>query len=237
MIKSAIMQPTFLPWCGYFDLMDEVDVFVFLDDVQFDYRSWQHKNNIKDLSNKNLTLTVPVLNGQKKQKLNEVLIFKESNFIKKHLKSIFFNYKKTKYFEAIFSEIKKIFEKNHTHLINLNYDLINYVCNYLNIKKKFIKSSSLETSKKKDELILEILKKIGSKKYFSPAGSLNYLKLNMNFEKEGIDLFFQDFTCKEYKQLSGNFISHLSVLDLIMNEGPDSKKIILKGKKYKKHDF
>ena len=55
----------------------------------------------------------------------------------------------------------------------------------------------------------------------------------MNFEKEGIDLFFQDFTCKEYKQLSGNFISHLSVLDLIMNEGPDSKKIILKGKNIK----
>ena len=50
MIKSAIMQPTFLPWCGYFDLMDEVDVFVFLDDVQFDYRSWQHRNKIKDVS-------------------------------------------------------------------------------------------------------------------------------------------------------------------------------------------
>ena len=68
MNKSAIMQPTFFPWTGYFDLIDEVDTFVFLDDVQFDYRSWQHKNNIKDLSNKNLTLTVPVLNGQKKQK-------------------------------------------------------------------------------------------------------------------------------------------------------------------------
>ena len=52
MNKSAIMQPTFFPWTGYFDLIDEVDTFVFLDDVQFDYRSWQHKNNIKDLSNK-----------------------------------------------------------------------------------------------------------------------------------------------------------------------------------------
>ena len=68
MNKSAIMQPTFFPWTGYFDLIDEVDTFVFLDDVQFDYRSWQHKNNIKDLSSKNLTLTVPVLNGQKKTK-------------------------------------------------------------------------------------------------------------------------------------------------------------------------
>ena len=67
MNKSAIMQPTFFPWTGYFDLIDEVDTFVFLDDVQFDYRSWQHKNNIKDLSSKNLTLTVPVLNGQKQK--------------------------------------------------------------------------------------------------------------------------------------------------------------------------
>ena len=217
--------------------MDEVDIFVFLDDVQFDYRSWQHRNKIKDLSNKDIILTVPVLNGQKKQNLNDVLISRNSNFVDKHLKTIFFNYKKTEQFEIIFSELKKIFEKNHTHLINLNYDLIQFICNYLNIKKKFIKSSSLKTSKKKDELILEILDKIGSNKYYTPAGSLNYLKYNKDFKKKEIDIFFQDFTCIEYQQISGNFTSHLSILDLIMNEGSNSKKIIFKGKKYKKYDY
>ena len=79
------------------------------------------------------------MNGQKKQNLNDVLIFKNSNFIDKHLKTIFFNYKKTEQFEIIFSELKKIFEKNHTHLINLNYDLIQFICNYLNIKKIYKK--------------------------------------------------------------------------------------------------
>ena len=129
---------------------------------------------------------------------------------------------------------------HHIHIysiIYLYYDLIQFICNYLNIKKKFIKSSSLKTSKKKDELILEILDKIGSNKYYAPAGSLNYLRYSKDFKKKGIDVFFQDFTCIEYKQISGNFISHLSILDLIMNEGPNSNKIIFKGKKYKKYDY
>ena len=98
MIKSAIMQPTFMPWIGYFDLIDQSDIFVYLDHVQFDYRSWQHKNKIKDSSKNELILTIPVKSGEKKQKLKDVLIHKESKFFKKYLNSIFFNYKKSKYF-------------------------------------------------------------------------------------------------------------------------------------------
>ena len=138
MIKSAIMQPTFIPWTGYFDLIDQSDIFVYLDHVQFDYRSWQHKNKIKASSKKELLLTIPVVDGEKKQKLEDVLIHKESNFVKKHLKSIFFNYKKSKYFESFFPDYVKILEKNHSHLINLNYDLINYLCKYLNLTKNLI---------------------------------------------------------------------------------------------------
>ena len=237
MFKSAIMQPTFSPWVGYFDLIDEVEMFIFLDNVQFDYRSWQHKNKIMDTSGKELMLTVPIKNGNKKQLLKDVLISKESNFIDKHLKSIFFNYKKKKYFEVIFPEIKNIFQKNHDLLVDLNYELIKFFCNYLDINSKFIKSSTLNTSKKKDELILEILEKLKSKNYYSPAGSVNYLIKNKKFNKQKINIFFQEHECRRYNQTNEGFIGHLSTLDLIMNEGPKSKKIILSGRKFKKHNF
>ena len=237
MLKSVIMQPTFIPWIGYFDLIDQSDIFVYLDHVQFDYRSWQHKNKIKDASKGELLLTVPVKSGEKKQSLKDVLIHKESNFVKKYLNSIFFNYKKSKYFENIFIEIKKIFEKNHTYLIDLNYDLINYFCKYLEISSKFVKSSSLNTVEKKDKLILEILEIIKSNNYYTPAGSANYLSQNIQFANKKINVFLQEYECKKYNQLYGDFIDHLSVLDLIMNEGPNSKNIILSGKKYKKYDF
>ena len=237
MTKSVIMQPTFIPWAGYFDLIDQSDIFVFLDHVQFDYRSWQHKNKIKGSSNNELVLTIPVKGGEKKQKLKDVLIHKESKFIKKYLNTIFFNYKKSKYFENIFPDIKKIFEKNHTYLVDLNYDLINYFCEYLKINSKFIKSSSLNTFEKKDKLILEILEIINSKNYYTPAGSAEYLKKNNEFAKKNVSIFFQEYKCQTYNQLNGDFIDNLSVLDLIMNEGFKSKNIILSGKKYNKYDF
>tara|TARA_B100000959_G_C14988557_1_gene626683 strand:+ start:2547 stop:3260 length:714 start_codon:yes stop_codon:yes gene_type:complete len=237
MIKSAIMQPTFMPWIGYFDLIDQSDIFVYLDHVQFDYRSWQHKNKIKDSSKNELILTIPVKSGEKKQKLKDVLIHKESKFFKKYLNSIFFNYKKSKYFESIFPDIKKIFEKNHTYLIDLNYDLINFFCKYLKINSKFLKSSSLNTLEKKDKLILEILEIIESKNYYTPAGSVKYLNKNKEFAEKNVNVFLQEYQCQKYNQLHGDFIDYLSVLDLIMNEGPNSKNIILSGKKYKKYDF
>ena len=213
MVKSVIMQPTFIPWAGYFDLIDESDIFVFLDHVQFDYRSWQHKNKIKSSSKKELFLTIPVVDGENKQKLKDVLIHKESNFVKKHLKSIFFNYKKSKYFESFYPEYEKILKKNHTHLVNLNYDLISFICKYLKFDSKFIKSSTLDISEKKDKLILEILEKIKSNNYYTPAGSAGYLNKNTDFVKKKINIFYQEYKCKRYEQLHGDFVQYLSILD------------------------
>ena len=90
MIKSVIMQPTFIPWAGYFDLIDESDIFVFLDHVQFDYRSWQHKKiKSSPLQKKELFLTIPVVDGENKQKLKDVLI-QRIKFCKETFKINFF---------------------------------------------------------------------------------------------------------------------------------------------------
>ena len=85
MTTIAIMQPTYLPWLGYFDLIDRSDILVFLDSVQFDKRSWQQRNRIKT-PNGELMLTVPVLTkGKFDQKICDVMIDQSQNFEKKHL--------------------------------------------------------------------------------------------------------------------------------------------------------
>ena len=87
-MNLAITQPTFLPWAGYFGLIDQVDEIVFLDDVQFEKRSWQSRNKIK-FQDKELYLTVPVIVKNKRlQKINEVQIDQSRNYISKHLKII-----------------------------------------------------------------------------------------------------------------------------------------------------
>ena len=101
-MKIGISQPTFLPWQGYLALINYVDEFIILDDVQFDKRSWQQRNKIK-LNNKELVLTIPVkTKGRYEQKIYEVAINNQTNFIEKHLKSIFLSYKKSKYFKNYF---------------------------------------------------------------------------------------------------------------------------------------
>lgn len=236
MSACAIMQPTFLPWLGYFDLIDASDTFVFLDDVQFDYRSWQQRNKIKSL-NKELLLTVPVKGGEKKQKINEIQIDKDSNFKKKHLNSIYINYKKSRYFDEIYSNVEAIFQKDHQYLVDLNIDLIVFFCKYLNIHSTFLKSSQLDNILKKDELIVEILKKLNSKIYYTPLRSIEYLKKNIFFQKGDLKVYYQDYKLNHYKQLNDNFIDKLSVLDLLMNEGNNSKKILLSGRNFLIYDF
>ena len=124
MTSVAIMQPTYLPWHGYFALMSVVDIFVLLDDVQFNKRSWQQRNRIKT-QNGTSYLTVPVFTKDKRDQLiSEVLINRDIDFVNKHLKSIQHNYSKAKYFDFYFRKISEIYRKKHLYLSKLNIDFI-----------------------------------------------------------------------------------------------------------------
>ena len=97
----VIMQPTYLPWLGYFDLIRQSDIFVFLNDVQFSKQSWQVKNRIKNLSEE-LMITIPVKKSSLSTKIDMVLIDNTKNWKKKHLKSIYLAYKKSEFFDEIY---------------------------------------------------------------------------------------------------------------------------------------
>ena len=111
-MKIAISQPTFMPWAGYIALIDHVDEFIFLDNVQFEKRSWQQRNYIK-LDQKKFILTVPVLSkGKRYQKINETEIDYGTNFVHKHLNNLKHSYSKSHYYKLYSEDIFKIYRNN-----------------------------------------------------------------------------------------------------------------------------
>ena len=119
-MRVGIMQPTYLPWAGYFEMISNVDLFIILDNVQFEKKSWQHRNRIRTSSGE-LLLTVPVNTVSKfSQLITEVQISRNTNFVRKHLTSIRNSYSKTKYFDQLFPELEQILNSNQNLLLDLN---------------------------------------------------------------------------------------------------------------------
>lgn len=220
-MKIAITQPTFLPWQGYFALINYVDEVVFLDDIQFEKRSWQQRNKIKFLE-KEVILTVPVISKNRfSQKINEVNIDKKATYIRKHKASILQNYSKAKHFDRYINKIFDIYEKDFSLLLDLNINLIKFFLKELNIKTKISFSSEMGLSEKKQFLIDKICNVKKCKEYISTIGSKNYLTLldknTLNYE-----IKYFDFKNLKYSQSGKEFLKNLSILDLLFNEGEDS---------------
>ncbi len=222
------MQPTFLPWVGYFYMIIQSDMFIFLDDVQFERRSFQSRNKLL-ISNSQKTISVPVNSKNNyNQLLSEIEINYQRDWINDHLKSIYFNYNKHKYFSEIYSLIEKNFRRKEIKIIDLNLKLIESICNYLEIDTKFNKSSFYKVKEKKSKKILGLIKKVGATQYLTPERTKEYLGNDGKILKDqNIEVTFLNYECKKYKQKnSENFISHLSIVDLLFNHGKSSKDFI-----------
>ncbi len=144
-MKVAIMQPTYMPWIGYFALMESVDIFIILDSVQFSKRSWQQRNQIKTESGSKW-LTVPVISkGKRSQLITDVEIDYFGKFPESHINMITQNYKKPPFFVDYSEDIFNILRKRHKHLSSLSIDLILLFCSVLNIDTKIRYSSEFTT--------------------------------------------------------------------------------------------
>lgn len=227
MTKIAIMQPTFLPWLGYFNLIKKSEIFIFLDHVQLNKRSWQQRNKIKTDKGE-LFLTVPLITKNRyRQKICDTRIKLDEKYILNHLKSIKHNYSKSNYFNQYFDEISKIYYKNFEYLTDLNINFIKYFSEILKIKNKFFKSSELKINfdEKNNELLINICEIFNADEYLSPIGSKIYLKEEKFYNKK-IRVSFNKFEHPVYTQLHSKFIPNLSIVDLIFNEGENSHKYI-----------
>jgi len=226
----AVMQPTFLPWIGYFDLIDQSDRFVFLDSVQFSKQSWQQRNRVKGLNGEQW-LTVPVLTkGLSNQSISEVKINQNAKFKEKTIKNITQIYRKAPFFDFYIDELSHILLKSYVFLADLNIELILWICRQLEIKTEMIRSSSLKAKGKKVELLINICKELNADTYLSTPGSKVYIEENNLFPSNGIDLAYHAYEHPVYHQSRGKFIPYMSVIDLLFNEGHLSLSIIRSGR-------
>lgn len=228
-MQISIMQPTYLPWLGYFDLIDQSEIFVFLDDVQFEKQSWQQRNRIKS-NNRWIWLTIPVI-----QKFGQKIADTRINYVNKwndkHFKSIYYNYHSARFYNSFNDRLEKIYSLHYESLIEFNITIIRWFCEELGIHSKFIRSSELSVGGTKTERLLNICQELHADNYLSPLGSSIYIEKNNMFDASGVVLKYQHFEHPHYPQLNGDFIPHLSIIDLMLNHGPDSLGIIRSGRR------
>jgi hypothetical protein len=232
-VRIAIAQPTYLPWLGYFDLIDQVDEFVLLDSVQFEKQSWQQRNRIKTPTGL-LWLTVPVVfRGKLGQRIADVEI-REPDFWRDHVRAVELNYRRSPYFDRYFEDLSRLLqtEAANGNLSRLTIEMLRWFLRVLGIKTPIVRSSELSVQGKRTELLAEICASLGAAAYLSPLGSAEYLLGEMAILTErNVTVTFQHYEHPAYKQMFPPFQPYASVLDLLFNEGDGSLDIIRSGRR------
>lgn len=232
-MRVAISQPTYLPWLGYFDLIDQVDGFVALDNVQFAKQSWQQRNRIKTAAGLQW-LTVPVeFRGRLGQQIREVQI-RETGFCEDHLRAVELAYRRSPFFDDYYPALAA-----HLHvvragslLLDLNWGLLQWLLETLGITTRLFVASQLPVTGKRTELLAAMCRHLGADTYVSPLGASVYLLSELEIMVQaGVGVFFQNYVHPEYRQMFPPFIPYASVLDLLFNEGPRALEILRSGRR------
>lgn len=225
MTRVAISQSNYIPWKGYFDLIHDVDLFVFYDDVQYTVRDWRNRNVIKT-PNGLFWLSVPV-GANRNRLINQVEIVSQE-WQQNNWKTISQYYKKAKYFYCY----KEFFEEAYlhrkwNHLSELNQFLIqNIAIEYLQIKTIFANSTDFSKVGEKQAAIISLLKSIDASSYVSGPAAKAYIDVEV-FQKSGIELIWKDYSgYPEYFQFYPPFRHGVSILDLLFHEGPNASYYI-----------
>lgn len=218
----AVLQPSFLPWLGYFDQMARADWFVYYDDVQFDKHGWRNRNRIKSLQGEPYWLTVPVLHkGKNKPLCNDIEINKTQDWAKKQIGTIRQFYSKAPFMRKYLPELEAILLQDWTRLMDLNLAVTKWMAQIFEIKTPTYFSSEIQAEGEQTERLVKLSQHFGAKIYYSGSAAREYLEVD-KFKEVDIEVVWQDYAHPVYPQVSGAFVSHLSALDLILNVGPES---------------
>lgn len=223
MKKIAVLQSNYIPWKGYFDLIASVDEFIIYDEMQYTKNDWRNRNKIKT-KNGLEWLTIPVKVENLNQKIDETIV-SDIKWVKKHKATLQTNYGKAKNFNQTKEFIFDIYNKAATtnNLSKINYLFIKYICKYLGINTKITHSTDYTLSEGKTERLVDLCLQVGATTYLSGPSAKDYIDQSL-FDKKNISLQWMDYSdYNEYEQLNARFEHGVSILDLIFNEGKDSK--------------
>jgi hypothetical protein len=209
-------QPAYLPWLGYFDKIARSDIFIYLDTVQFEKNSYTNRNRVKTPQGA-AWLTVPVkVRGHIGKTVAELEIDNSQDWRRKHLNTVFMNYKKAPRFEECYPRLETLYQSRHQLLTELCWEQLLFWLKELGINTRIVRSSTLPVGSKKSDLVLDLCRYFSADRYLSGALGRDYLKVD-DFTSCGISVMFQEYRHPVYPQLWGSFLPQLSVLDRWMN--------------------
>ncbi|MEK7794232.1 MAG: WbqC family protein [Candidatus Hydrogenedentota bacterium] len=223
----AIHQLHYLPWLRYVEKIARADVFIVLDDIQYNKGGWQNRNKIKAADGP-LLLTVPVL-AKDQQRLDEVRINNTIDWRRKHFRSIEQAYRSSPYWAEHAPFLAATYDHEWTALNDLNKHMLNYFMNALGLRTPVRYSSELEVPGIATERLSSLIRAVGGDAYYTGTYAVDsYLDMGL-FENNGIQVLLQHWTPPIHPQLHGDFAPDLSILDVLLNCGPTTLDVIRTG--------
>lgn len=216
----AIHQPNYMPYLGFLDKMRQSDIFVIYDDAPFTDSDFQQRNRIR-IHDGFKWLTVPV--KKEKVSIKEIQIINKtpknsSHWSKVHFREIHANYSKTDYYIGYEKQVREIYEKRYENLIDLNMCILNFLKKAFDINTKIVYSSDFDFKSSASQKNLDLVKAVGGDTYLSGPMGKAYLEESI-FEKEGIEVKYQNFNHPVYKQRYEGFFPNMAAIDALFNVG------------------
>jgi len=223
-VRVAAIQPSFIPWRGYFDIIASVDLFVLLDDVQFTKRDWRNRNKIKT-PNGTEWLTVPVVYNSRSQLILDTRIDYSQPWGKQFHSTLRANYSRAPFFDQLPSLISDVGSGEDATISELDSKLIKRVCSYLGISTPILFSAGLGVEGTKTDRLINLLRKLKATTYLSGPSADAYLDKDA-FRRHGIGLEYKSYDYPPYPQQWGTFDGAVTVLDLIANCGASARNYL-----------
>jgi hypothetical protein len=218
----AISQSNYIPWKGYFDLINAVDEFILLDDVQYTRRDWRNRNLIKTPQGL-IWLTIPLhVQRRSRQRIDEMVVA-DPAWAVRHWETLRHSYRRAPWFEAAQATFEPLYlDVPETYLSRINRAFLEAICRLLGVRTKIAASTDYLPRGRSTERLVELCLQAGATGYLTVPTARAYLD-EQQFDRAGIALFWIDYDgYPEYPQLHGSFEHRVSVLDLIFSTGPSA---------------
>ena len=229
-MRVAIHQPQYIPWLGYLDKLDSADVFIVLDTVQFKKHEWQNRNRIRTKEGWQW-LTVPIID-RFPERIDQVEVNARIDWSRKHRQALTVHYGSAPHWEPLGPALLAVLERPWARLGDLNIAVLDLLCRHLGVATRRLPASSLAARDEPTDRLIDLCRAAGGAEYLAGESGPGYMDLG-RFAQAGIAVSAQDYRHPEYSQQYTPFVSHLSVIDLLFNCGPESLAILRSGRNWK----
>jgi hypothetical protein len=224
----AVLQPGYLPWLGYFEQMYRADTFVLYDDVQYTTRDWRSRNRIRTAQGPQW-LTVPVVHEQlRSARISDVQVDNRIPWRERHWRAVELSYRRAPFFSRYADRFEALYRSDWTYLVDVDIAFSEAIADELGLHCRVVRSSSLAVAGTKTARLAHICQVLGATRYYSGAAARDYLDVAA-MERLRISVEFQEYQHPTYRQVYAPFIPYMSALDLLLNCGPTSLSVLVRG--------